>query len=640
MVYNIDFDIAGGLLSLFIIFYLYDRKGLKSVSNRFFLALVLSDFLAALSDIFSSIHNSYPSPGSLWRQDVWNYIYLASHNAMPLMLLLYILFVLGVGNRIKERYFVLICLPLILDYILLALNPFNKGIFYYDKTGLYLHGPLFTVFWVVAFCYMLASIVVIIYNRKTLPPRKLNPLGLFISICIVTVLIQIMNPYVLIEVFAQTLGLMGILFSIENQDDVINHVSGAYNRYAFLANMGSYGEFKSRMFIAVKLTDLAYYNTSLGVENTNALQKQIAGYLTSLDNGFMCYDIGAGHFVLVESNSKSKNTRELSDKIIKRFESPWGRGSGKMIVPVQICEGILGEDILNMEDFLLVLDSEYDARGDVRVDGATIVEAHRRRILVERLIDEALENNGFSVYYQPIWDRKSGTFHSAEALVRLISGEYGFISPEEFIPISEQNGKIAEIGEFVFDEVCRFYMSAKLNTFGVEYIEVNLSAVQCMNRELPDIFGKILKKYDMDPSRINLEITESASAGNTALLKDNVLALKNMGFSFSLDDYGTGYSNYSYMFDMPFSIIKLDKSILWNAMDPNTSQGDEKFRRLLSDTVSMFKNIGYNTLVEGVESVDQKIYLEDLGCDYFQGYYFSKPVPENVFFDFIKAVNA
>ena len=116
--------------------------------------------------------------------------------------------------------------------------------------------------------------------------------------------------------------------------------------------------------------------------------------------------------------------------------------------------------------------------------------------------------------------------------------------------------------------------------------------------------------------------------------------LNGLGFSFSLDDYGTGYSNFSYMFDLPFSIIKLDKSILWKALNPKGIKGPKSSGLLLSNTIRMMKEMGYKVLVEGVETEEQKVLLEKLGCDYFQGYYFSKPVPGDVFLKFIKEANA
>ena len=129
------------------------------------------------------------------------------------------------------------------------------------------------------------------------------------------------------------------------------------------------------------------------------------------------------------------------------------------------------------------------------------------------------------------------------------------------------------------------------------------------------------------------------AATNQRSLKETVLALRNRGFSFSLDDYGTGYSNFSYMFDMPFSIIKLDKSILWSAMSPKTGQEDRNAMVLLESTLNMMQKMNYRIVVEGVETERQKTLLESFHCDYFQGFYFLKPAPAEPFLEFVCKAN-
>ena len=251
-----------------------------------------------------------------------------------------------------------------------------------------------------------------------------------------------------------------------------------------------------------------------------------------------------------------------------------------------------------------------------------------------------IENEEFQVYYQPIWNYRTGKVTSAEALCRLIDDEYGIIPPDEFIPVSERNGAILEIGRFVFEEVCRFYQEGRLRSLGIDYIEVTLSVVQCMSRDLEKVFDETLDLYSLDASCINLEITESATAENRKLLFDTIDTLRKRGFSFSLDDYGTGYSNISYMYEMPFSIIKIDKSILWKAINPKTGERQRNAVIYLENTIRMLKDMGYTILVEGVESIEQKLFLEELECDHLQGYLISKPVQKQIFTDFLKVVNA
>ena len=239
----------------------------------------------------------------------------------------------------------------------------------------------------------------------------------------------------------------------------------------------------------------------------------------------------------------------------------------------------------------------------------------------------------FKIYYQPIVSAKTNRIISAEALIRLNDRVLGFVSPEEFIPISENNGKILEISEFVIDSVFKFIKETDLKTIGIEFIEMNLSMMQCMDRRLPEKLEFYMDKYDIDPKMINLEITETATNFDEERLKEQLTEVKKLGFSFSLDDYGTGYSNLVQVLEYPVDIIKIDKSIIWSAFHIK-----DNFVTL-KNLISMFHDVRRKIVAEGVESDEQKETLIELGCDYLQGYYYSKPVPEEKFVKFVSHFN-
>jgi EAL domain-containing protein (putative c-di-GMP-specific phosphodiesterase class I) len=207
-----------------------------------------------------------------------------------------------------------------------------------------------------------------------------------------------------------------------------------------------------------------------------------------------------------------------------------------------------------------------------------------------------------------------------EALARLKVPGYGYVSPEEFILVAEQNGTILKVGILVLEEVCRFINEYDLREKGIEFIEVNLSVVQCMQERLYEEITGLLKKYKIPPDMINLEITESAEAYSEERLLRNMARLSLTDITFSLDDYGSGYSNINYLVDLPFSLVKIDKYIVWAAMKKVSS------RRVLENTIAMFKDISLKVVTEGIEDKEMMNMVVDMGADYLQGYYFSKPV--------------
>lgn len=245
-----------------------------------------------------------------------------------------------------------------------------------------------------------------------------------------------------------------------------------------------------------------------------------------------------------------------------------------------------------------------------------------RQKAIEQAMMASIEAGQFEVHYQPIYDTKSGKFHSMEALARLNVPGYGYVSPEEFIRIAEQNGTIVQIGILVLEEVCRFIKQYNLKSKGIEFIEVNLSVVQCMQDKIYDDIKSVMEQYCVPPEMINLEITESAAAYSEERLIRNMARLSLIDITFSLDDYGSGYSNINYLVDLPFSIVKIDKYVVWAAMKKVTS------RMVLENTIAMFKDINLKVVAEGIEDSEMADIITAMGADYLQGYYFSKPVPK------------
>lgn len=256
-----------------------------------------------------------------------------------------------------------------------------------------------------------------------------------------------------------------------------------------------------------------------------------------------------------------------------------------------------------------------------------IIESNLNEILLE-----AVKNERFEMYYQPIYDIKAGKFRSAEALIRLNDPEYGMIMPGLFITAAEQKNMLGPIGEFVLEDVFRFVGSEEFKKSGVEFVEVNLSVQQAIDPFLISHIERLQEKFGVLPSQINFEVTESIYAQDHDLLHYNLEKLRSMGYQLSLDDYGTGYSNITRMLSLPLSIIKFDKSMV-DAADNASGLS------VLEHSVTMMKDIRKATLVEGVETKERAEQVIKMGVEYIQGFYYAKPLPVPQFLEFIAAHN-
>ena len=635
MIYNINYDIAAIFIYTFILIVFFLKKELDKTSNKFFMVLAVLGIITSISDVISSIGNSYIEEWSFAARDFWNYLYLTAHNTASMIFTLYIIFLLGINRRMTRRHFALCLLPYAFVIAGLLLNPFLHWIFYYDENKIYSHGLYMWLLYIISLLYLGATIYFTIRYFKALNRTKQVALAFFIGFSIIPIIVQIFFEHLLISVFCQSLGILGVLLSIDNENEIINQLTGVYNRYCFIQDIEAAIKTGLRVhFTLIKLAELDYYNSTFGLKFVTELQKRTVEKLKTIDRKAVCYDFDSGHFVLLRYNADEATEKEFVEEISRLLEQEESINGLQATVHAQLSLIRIPEDNLTLEQILMNIDIPISRTvHKTALIQNDIFTVYHREMQIENLIRKSLENDTLEVCYQPIYDIHSKKIKSAEALVRLNDSELGSISPEEFIPICEKNGLIIPLGEFVFDTVCRDYMAKDFEKNGIEYVEVNLSVVQCMNTELSETFEKIISKYKISPSHINLEITESAAVSNQKILSRSISNLQEMGFSFSLDDYGTGYSNYTYMYSLPFNIIKLDKSILWLATENKNNY------ILLQSTIEMLHKMNYHIVCEGVETEEQEKLLEELNCDYLQGFFFSKPVAVGAFLAFVKVYN-
>ncbi len=244
---------------------------------------------------------------------------------------------------------------------------------------------------------------------------------------------------------------------------------------------------------------------------------------------------------------------------------------------------------------------------------------------------KALKNGEIKVYYQPKHYPHDGGLSGAEALVRWEHPTYGFLNPGQFIPVLERNGLITELDLFVFDHVCMRTREWMDRYKRYAHISINLSRIDFYRDDIVDVLCSITDKYDLDPKMIHIEVTESAYVEAPEKLLDVIKEIKSKGFIFELDDFGTGFSSLSLLADMPVDIIKLDKAFV-QMIDKSVQA-----RKVVSFIISMAKWMNRYVVAEGVENENQLSVLRSMDCNLIQGFYFSRPMPEEEFLEMLKA---
>lgn len=243
---------------------------------------------------------------------------------------------------------------------------------------------------------------------------------------------------------------------------------------------------------------------------------------------------------------------------------------------------------------------------------------------IENTFDEALANDQFRLYIQPKVDMSTGKIIGGEALVRWINPETGMVPPGDFIPVLEKNASIIDLDKYIWEKTFRFISDLK-TAHNIEVpISINISRLHAYDKHLVETLMKYASDYQVSPSLVPLELTESAYSENEELMYQKIKALKACGFLFSMDDFGSGYSTMNMLVSQPVDEVKIDRAFLFHIANP-------KSQTLVRHTISMLNDLDLPIVAEGVENNEQKKLLTEWGCRFAQGFLFHKPMPAENF---------
>lgn len=482
------------------------------------------------------------------------------------------------------------------------------------------------------------SLSIGIAQRKKLSKTRQLNIYFFAALNMVAVLVQFIarrfNFSLQISNFALAIAVMLVYLTLQRPEDELDAVSGAFNARSFnrRGNM-RIDSGKPFWIFAMEINNMTVVNSTFGLNGGNQVIKEVAErFMTKLRKSQHLYRLSGVRFVVMFDSEEDYG--EFAERCKGIFDEPVSVNETEIHVTALACVISVPEvtdKLSEVEDLIRYYRNSINVSEDIITADKDAIEKARRRELVDYAIQNAINNRTFEVYYQPIYCVKDKSFSGCEALIRLKDEKLGFISPDEFIPIAEQNGKIIEVGRFVIEEVCRFIRSERLQERGITFVDINLSVIQCMHPEIINDIEETLEKYQVPRSMVNLEITETASAGSYAMLQSKLNELHSNGFTISLDDFGTGFASVEYLIKFPFDVVKLDKSLVWAYMST------KKYEPILQHYMPMLHSLGTRIVAEGVETLEMVNALVELGCDYLQGYYYSRPIPKDKFLEFIEA---
>lgn len=239
---------------------------------------------------------------------------------------------------------------------------------------------------------------------------------------------------------------------------------------------------------------------------------------------------------------------------------------------------------------------------------------------VKKYMNTAIEDDLFEVYYQPLYSVKDGRYVTMEALSRLKHSTLGMIPPDIFISQAEKNGQIIQLGKLQFRRVCRFMKSHKELMKRIDSVKFNLSPLELLKPGYSQELIMIIKEYDLPYSWFQFEITETVATEYSEELYETISDFQSVGIEICLDDFGSGYANLNTILKLPFSTVKLDRSMLHGICE------DQQVALLYKNMVSIMQNLGHKVVAEGVETQEEVELLKEWGVDLIQGYYYTRPL--------------
>ena len=414
------------------------------------------------------------------------------------------------------------------------------------------------------------------------------------------------------------------------------------NRFLVLDRLGQLFEKSKRndanvAVIFLDLDDFKKINDSMGHEAGDRLLVESAARLKRVIRlGDTVGRLGGDEFIVLLNNlNKASDARPVVESLLRQFRKPFVINDRELILTCTVGVSIYPNDGDTPSELLRKADSAmYHAKDAGRNTYAYFTESMNkgisRRLEIEEQLHGALEREEFSVYYQAKIDVGTELLVGAEALLRWRSEKLGNIPPDEFISIAEQTGDIVPIGKYVLNSALA--LSANLKKLYGEYVclAVNLSPCQFRDPELVVFIQESLKKFEVPPQYLELEITEGVLMSGHQHVSETLNALNQLGVTLSMDDFGTGYSSLSYLRKYPFDSLKIDRSFV------NDIVIDKADRELVGAAIAMSHALGLSVVAEGVENAEQYELLKQLKCDYAQGYYFARPEAESHFIDYFQ----
>ena len=500
------------------------------------------------------------------------------------------------------------------------------------KNVTYTSGLSALVTFISVFSAALFNLILLHRYRKSIYKRQRVTLVVWMCIWLAAWLSQMLFSGLMVVDFATAIGILIVFIQFENPGLYLDRTTGLFNVFAYQRYVEQlYSRGREFAVVGISFAETPWQDDLQPVHSVEESQQLYNAFLKV--PGAYVFKIQDNEILMVFPKVEAAkyawgvvNSQEHMPRIDALPSRPT-----IYYVPDPRCVNSPRE-ILELLRYVSIRNSNAKEELFHTIDGAMMEQIRAERATAQ-MIRDALDEDRVVVYYQPIYSIKHKRFTSAEALVRIVDQDGRLVPPGAFIQVAEENGLISDIGKRVLEKTCSFYQSSDLASYGLGYIEVNLSVAQCADARLSEDYIGIMERANIEPYHINLEITESTSSREKQTLIGHMQQMLSHGVNFSLDDFGSGASNLNYILDMPVQFVKFDKEMIQEYFS------SDKAKYVVEAAMHMIHGLGLEIVAEGVETEEQYRKMEEIKINYIQGFYFSKPLPEQEFLAFLHQAN-
>lgn len=557
---------------------------------------------------------------------VMQFLYFAAHSALGPLFYLYVLFVTGGYYRQRKIRKSILMLPAIFMEGLVVVNVFFPVIWHYDENFNFIRdiGEIY-IYLASVFYLILAAVNLFLYwHAVTFRRRWAIAYAYFLTIT--GIVIQLIQPKLLLELAFEALSLAGVMMTVEKEDDRLDVATGIYNRNALRMDVDNFFRMERNFhLICIRLTNANILQKITGSADRDSINQQVTNYLTNIHPRYELYHVSPAAFMMICHNYTPEDAKHLAEAIRKRFEATWYCQGMEMYLNAAILYAQAPEDLKTLEDVFLLSEGSLEDFGNQGVHSGEALRILKRQIEVADAIVNGLSEHLFEVRYQPVYRLSNKSLVAAEAMLYLTDQELGELQPEELMAVGRRNDYIDRMGEFLFDEVCMFLSTGIPTQMRLHEIRIAVFAIQCLHPNFLEHLRETLRHYNVKASFINIELREFSLTEDYAELRGVLEALREMGFSITLGRYGTGETNLQALYSADYDILSMDLSLVRR----KGASGIQTSKDILQNTMQMIRELNKKSLIKGAHTEEQVEFLEKQEVDFLQGDYYSKPVTQS-----------